>query len=553
MAMEKIKKAYLIILLTLVSILLFLIYNNKSISIEADSVVFYQMPLLFWIVLAIAPALLYFFSKDTKNQFIPIICASTYFFLFYSYGLFFLSHPTISDVESSSVTQNLLAYVSHIGVADVASNSYLNWPIFFVFSKIFSTINDLGSIQTINIGFFSLLLILSISIVYFYHMKRPKRDKNSISYFVVPSLFLLLAFNFINAQFVPQFLGLIFLFFTFSLYLKYKKKKQPVHLFLLLLFFTVCVFTHPFIFLFFPLSVLIEKTLVGLINREKMKKTFSWIMLLLMGLIVHISNFNFFIDKTKLIFSDTIQSRGEAWWVIDWIWSNRNPIGPTYELYPFYNQIPQFVDDLMASMVKIIVVSSFIILSSFLLYSFFKKEKFFELSIIGSGILWFIAGLFEALILGQRALQVVVLALTERLNKKNRWINNLSTLLIIYIVISPFLFISNEMINHSISGETFIQDFEENIAGKFIEKYHLNESVVLTSRKNLHPMKLSSLSIIYYTDMQIKDIKWNEVDLLLNSIKMKKQTVFYNITFPNSYRFFEIYDNGNAEINSNFT
>ena len=137
--MDKIKKISLTLLIWLLTLFFISIIQNRPVPITQTSVPFFQIPIIFWLVMLVSPFLLYLLSKDSKNPLIPLICVILYFFLFFSYGLYFMSHPTISDIGSSARFQEILSSNTHINPKDIelwtSASRYFQWPIFFIFSK----------------------------------------------------------------------------------------------------------------------------------------------------------------------------------------------------------------------------------------------------------------------------------------------------------------------------------------------------------------------------------------------------------------------------------
>ena len=174
--MDKVKKIALILLIWLLTIFFISVLQSQPISILQNTASLFQIPVIFWLVMLISPFLLYIIAKDSKNPLVPLACVILYYFLFFSFGLYFMSHPTISDIETSATFQAVLPSITHIGPQEINIIGYLKWPIFFIFSKIFTSILGIGPIQTINLGFYSLLLILPVLHSLFY--KRTKNVEN---------------------------------------------------------------------------------------------------------------------------------------------------------------------------------------------------------------------------------------------------------------------------------------------------------------------------------------------------------------------------------------
>jgi len=267
--MKNVKKVALILLMWLLAIFLISVVQTSPITISLTIASFFQIPVIFWLVILVSPFLLYIIAKDSKNPLVPLLCVTLYFFLFYSYGLYFMAHPTTTDIVNATRFQYMLSSITHIGAGEISTEQYFNWPIYFIFSKIFSSILGIGPFQTINIGFFSLLLTLPVFVSLC--NKRNHNVENTSIYFITPALYLTLGFYFINDQFVPQFLGLIYLFILFGFYLKYRKRKNPLYLILMVIFYALTVFTHPFIHIFFLILIILEKSLSEYFEMKKHK------------------------------------------------------------------------------------------------------------------------------------------------------------------------------------------------------------------------------------------------------------------------------------------
>jgi len=548
--MYRIKKLVLISLINLLLILLFIsIIQVRPISISTTSAPFFQLPMVFWIIMIVSPSLLYVVAKDSKNPIIPVACAVLYYFLFYSYGLYFMSHPTISDVGSSARFQEVLPSILHIK----SQLKYFTWPVYFVFSKVFSSVLGIGPVTTINMGFFSLLLIIPLFISLFY--KNAPSLKSNIKYFILPALYLSLSFNFINAQFVPQFLGLIYLLMLLGCYVRRENKKYFIFL---IIFLILCVLTHAFMFVFFLAGVAIEKLIISYKNKKYKEggiktmlvsgKTLliSYFTIAIMAAII-ILKFDVLSYYFHRIISTAGQWKGETWSIFYYIMGGRYNYWAGGEVYPLYNLVPRIYDQIFSIATKYLVAVSFLIV----IIIFLKKRNALDAGITAGCISWFAAGLFIPAILGQRALQVVCIPLSKYFKfPAKRW-SFLSHFLLIFILVSPSLLVANSMINISLEGDKFIQDYNENIAGRFMDQYINNSSNVLTAH-NLYPTTYpGGFKRIGLTQMIKSGIKWEKINFILYSPKLKKSMYYYNISFscPTTPDIqFVIYDNKENKI-----
>jgi len=542
--MDRIKKLALVSLMNLLLVLLFIsIAQLRPISISTTSAPFFQLPIVFWIVMIISPLPLYIIAKDSKNPIVPIACAVFYYFLFYSYGLYFISHPTISDVTSSARVQEILLSISHI---KNQFGKYSAWPVYFVFSKVFTSVLSIGPITTLNMGFFSLLLIIPFSLSLFY--KNAPGLNSNIKYFILPALYLSLSFNFINAQFVPQFLGLIYLLMAFGCYIRRENKK----FFILLIFFLIlCILTHAFMFVFFLAGVVIEKFIVIYKNKKYKKERLKieailrgtpityYIILLVSLVAIAILKWDTICFYFHRIIKTADQWEGEAWSIFYYIAPGNYNYWVGGKVYPLYHLIPKICDQVFSLSTKCIVAISFLIVGTI----FLKKRNALDTGIIMGCVSWFAAGLFLPVILGQRALQVVSIPLSKYfVSPVKRW-SFLSHLLLIFILLSPSLFVANSMINVSLEGDRFVQDYNENIAGRFMDRYISNDSNVLIAL-NLYPTTYPNGFNRYTATKFFKSgIKWDKIDFVLNSSKLQKRFIYLNVSPPIDISESVIYDN----------
>jgi len=540
--MEKIKKIALISLIWLLTIFFISVVQTHPIPISITSAPIFQIPMIFWLVMLISPFLLYIISKDSKNPLVPLVCVILYYFIFYCYGLYFISHPTISDISSSAKFEEILPSITHINLqgfdivryAEVAQ--YFQWPVFFIFSKIFTSILGIGPIQTINLGFFSLLLILPVLLSLFY--KRSNNVENATVYFILPALYLTLGWYLINSQFVPQFLALFYIFILFGCYLKYKKEKNPSFLFLMIIFYVLTVFTHSFMFIFFLVAIIFEIYWSEYVEMKKVKFISYGLIIIFFAILFPYLGTFYSMATTSV--------GGGSWYIFQSFFSQTTP-GSGYQLQPLYHLVPIIYDQLMSSITKVVIASVFSTVAIGLLYYIFKKRSLPDLSILIGCASWFVLGLSN-LVLGERALQVAALPLARYFKYPHKLFSYLSKVVVVVILIAPSLFVANDMINSSIEGGGLIQDLEENIAGRFMDKHLINESIV-SAAHNPYPTGYPSGFRIFGPGYIIEqEYEWEILDFVLDSPKLQKRLMYLDILLPKNPYDSVVYDNKDIEI-----
>lgn len=539
--MDKVKKIALILLIWLLTIFFISVAQISPLSISITTASVFQIPVVFWLVLLVSPLLLYLIAKDSKNPLVPLLCVILYFFLFYSWGLYFFSHPTISDIAASGRYQEIILSINHITPREIDSEIYISaaryfrWPVYFIFSKIFSTILGIGTIQTINLGFFSLLLILPVLLSLFF--KRTNRGEIATIYFISPALYLTLAWHFINDQFVPQFLALLYLIILFGCYLKFREKGHPSFLLFMVIFYALTVFTHPFMFIFFLVTIIYELYWSEYVEMKRTKFISYGMIIILFAML-----FPYVGDYYSLASQST---GGQSWRIFQQFFSERGSVGEGIQTLKLYNLVPRIFDQLMSNFSRVVIAVVFLIVVIGLLYYILKKRKFFDFDIsvlIGSSA-WFLLGLAR-LVLGQRALQIAALPLARKLNHSGKIFSFLPKVAVVFILIAPSVFIANNMINSSISGDKMMQDSVENVAGRFMDIHITNESLILTAQ-NPYPTGYPSG---FRSFSETRGWNWEIIDFVLESPKLKKNLIVLNRFYPKNYHDSVVYDNKDIKI-----
>ncbi|MHA1491425.1 MAG: hypothetical protein ACTSRI_17455 [Promethearchaeota archaeon] len=534
--MNKVKKIVLILFICLLNILILSFKLIYPISISLNTSVFFQIPLYFWLVIIISPFLLYAIAKTSRNKLVLIICAMFYFFIFYSFGLYFISHPTTSDIGGATMLQELLTYITHIGASEISVEGYLQFPVYFFFSKIFSSILGIAPILTLNLGFISLISLFPVFLTLFY--KNRKNIANTEKYFIIPALYFTLSYYFLNDQFVPQFLALVYLIILFGCYNKYRKTENRLFFVFIVFFYTLTVFSHSFIFLFFPIAILVEYIWTEYVLRRK--NVISYEMIIMLFAIPSIYSY-VYLEKIR-----TVSIFGGSSKIFDYIFSQSTPTGSGFQIRPLYHLVPEFYDQVFTFMSKGVVAGAFIIVTIGFLFYLLEKKRITDLGIIIGTFSWFIMGFFK-IVLGQRALQIAPLALSSQFKHPHKIFSYLSKIIIVFILIFPFLGVANSLINESIAGERLIQDNEENIAGKFLDNHLDNVSNILVSQ-NAYPTGIDPNGIHYGLKFITNISRIHLLDFIVISPKFLLGNMYYNIQLPINSEDFVIYNSRNIEI-----
>jgi len=332
---------------------------------------------------------------------------------------------------------------------------------------------------------------------------------------------------------------LIYLFILFGVYLKYRERKNPIFLFLMIIFYALTVFTHAFIFIFFLVAIIFEMYWSEYVEMKKHKVVSYGMMILFFAILFPYIGTFYSMASTS--------TGGQSWWVFQRFFSERAPVGVSYQVQNLYHLVPETYDQLITSIGKVVVAVVFIIVVIGFLFYIFKKRKIFDLSlIVGSGA-WFALGL-SGLVLGQRAFQVAVLPLSRYFKYHHKLFSYLSKVVVVIILIAPSLFIANDMINISIAGEDPVQDLEENIAGRFMDKHIINESIILYSHNPYptgYPTGFRKFGLVKILE---REYEWEILDFVLDSPKLQKQLMYLDVSIHKNPYDSVVYQNKDIEI-----
>lgn len=327
------KVKFLTAIIFLLTLILFLLIRlNYPINVSTTQSILYRIPFYYWILIILIPVLISGTFLLTESKSICVFLAVIYFFVLYSSYLFHIIPPTQGDMPQGGHVFHLLENTTTLSVEKL---TYFEYPIHFILYKSF--IEILGANTSIlTLIFFSFMLMFPLVI----YMTRGGSDKKI--YFLLPIGYIIFAeYTYINSQWVPQFTGLFFLILTIGSYVKYKNVDSKKFYFLTFLFYTLCVFTHPFIFIFFPISIFLERYFI---SKKIFKPTFETNKKISITslFVIYLAGFAYRFSKvtelTKELFYGGRAGRGEAWNIIGYLLGEGRGIRDVeYETYPLFN------------------------------------------------------------------------------------------------------------------------------------------------------------------------------------------------------------------------
>jgi len=345
---------------------------------ELDEIIFTQFYPFIWPGLVLSLMGLFLAGYYSKRKSVKAICASFFPVVLYAHSFYFSYIPT----SDSGAVRAMFEVFHHTGI-NPAVESYFYYPIYFTLNEMTSQIFGLGAdgLATIFFALFGVLLALYL---YLFLFKTTENDCNQIAFLAVP-LYFIAIFTYLNYQWVPQTLALVFLLLLLILF----DQKKTEYKLLSIIIFTVLVFTH----LFIPAIFLLFLGITAIKKRE-----FRNIFLLMTSIYVLVLTYyaTFYLPVIIDAFRQSIYGFGEEY-TIDISRSFMEPIG-------LASQIISTINRIRIPLVWIVISIGFFI-------GFIKRKINFSAVALGiTGSFYFGVGMFYS-VLGTRALQILFIPL----------------------------------------------------------------------------------------------------------------------------------------------
>jgi len=537
------KPKYLTAIVILLTFILFsLIRLEYPLQVSTETSILHMIPIHFWILIIIIPVFISITFILTESKSICVMLGVIYFFVLFSYYLFFEIPPAGTDMSERG---NIFFILKESTTLSVDKIGYFQWPIHFSFYMILKKLLGAG-LAMLTIGLFSFILIIPIAYSLF-----PSKSSINKVYFLLPVGYILLSFYFINLQWVPQFTGLIFLIFTIGCYLKYRENNSREFYWLTILFYTICVFSHPFIFVFFPAAIFLDRYIIP---KKIFHRTYQNAKKMSLSLLVAIYSIGFLFrfvrmeDITRrLVFAE---GEGRSWDVIYRLLGSAPETTAEYEtsiLYRFVSENTHlfFRYSTMAILILIVFILGYILLKNLM------KIDSFDISLGVGGAGFFLFGFIDPTVIGSRAFQVIFLGVPRYFKDVHRGKSKLLVfLLVLCITISPFLFTMNSAINQSLSGGRYVQDDATIRSGEFIIDNVESRYNVSVAELSFYPGRnIDEYNFTVYNTRDMADgtIEIGEIDMIVISAKHSNRMEYFGVEYDENGTS-QIYDMGDGKV-----
>ncbi len=518
---------FITLLIISISLLFILTYTSKPFTLTENSTLFSVLPPLYWVLTLLNFIFIFTISRFIKNKkllfSLLILDSCTSLFLNY---IFFIPVGQ-SDINSVTKYLTVLNSSNNIGITQINIDSYFQWPIYFIFAKIIMLVFNTDISTTIKIGY-SLFNILFTFFITFFLIKLNISIKNI--FYILP-IYNILSYHFIVLQFAQQTLALLYTILIFILFISIEKINVKS---LLYIIYIALIFTHPFFFIFFITSILIEITLF------KNKKKIININLFLSLLAIYLISYKIFFSSINSQFIDLISNVGlfksETWTTI-FSFLGLKINNQTSATYPFYNLVNIQYLSLLANISRLILLSfiGILMIDGLIMLKekqLFKTIKQLDISIMISTLIFWIIGLFSSF-LGQRSLQVFFIPVAKSYNYIIKKSTIMKSIILLLIIISPIVFSLTSWGDTFLTGSYSVKDFEMEKSGQIIDKFALSDQKVLAANNGFPTGYPSGLKIYYVQPGYFEYInitnKTSNMDLILYTPKMNMLIQYYGI------------------------
>jgi hypothetical protein len=371
-----------------------------------NKILFNQFYPLIWPGMILSLLGLFFTGYYSEKKNVKILSASIFPIIIYVYVFFFSYIPT-----SDSGTVKAMFEIFHYTGINPAIESYFHYPIYFTLNEITSQILEFNA-NNLAVIYFMLFGFLIALYIYFLIYKLTKDNTYQIAFFA-PALYFIAIFSYLNYQWVPQTLALIFLLIL-TILLNQKKSEYK---FLSIIIFTVLVFTH----LFIPAIFLL---LIGIHSIKKKESRNIFLLMCCIYSTVLIYYATFFLPDIIEAFRESIYGFGKEY-ITDFSRSFKEPTS--------------FLSNIISTINRIRIPIIWIILSIGFFLWFIKRKISFPAFALGlTGGIYFGVGMFYS-ILGMRALQILFIPLVIGIGFfLSKWRKLTLLLITIIIILSIF-------------------------------------------------------------------------------------------------------------------
>ena len=501
-------------------------YLSYPLSIDSPlDFTFNHVSPLYWIGLSVFLASLYLAAVTSKNNIVKLAICIGIVLSMYSIRYFFYLLPS-SDAHT---VRGLTEYAIATGDLDPSKphHSYFQWPFFFILDQMATSITGL-EVTNFEFVLFAIFGVFYVLALYVYAFSFSKGD----SYIAIVAYFVVM-YWFLNYQFAPFSLAMVLLFTLFMLETRIFKTRTRELTLATMILFTSITFVHPFAGVLF----IAYTFMMYLISRSR-----NYLQLFVLTLVVYlvVSIFftrSFFPDVVKQL---TIIHSGQYAKIVERTFSTRIAPAPA-------------IDTIAQMFSRAIVLSTGIVVSlGFLFLLLRKKLRQVDLAIFFSATFYAAAGAFLP-ILSQRGWFILLMpmSLGATYFSKSRFKKHLKSLFLVLMILFPLIPLTESFSDTQI----FFQTKNEYQCANFMVDYHnwTRSSSILSHFRLMNYLKTRTASGAFFKHDLNKDFPENIVnyDCIVYTVGLGKNFLLHNYSMVELYKnssYNSIFDSGSSHV-----
>jgi hypothetical protein len=279
--------------------------------------------------------------------------------------------------------------------------------------------------------------------------------------------------------------------------------------------------------------------------------------LIVIFMIGYVWRFTYIEEEIKDAMDLSEEGEGGSWVLISYVTGEqRNTTGGvSFTPQPLYDLVPEWV----YLFSRYAVFGLLLFMFGVMVYSLVKVDRkrlmAFDLLFVAGSVVFLFAGFVSPRLLGQRATQSLFLTPVKYFGAVGR---ALFAMVALVIMISPVMFTFNVTVNHTLTGNMFIEDDSTLEPGRFVQDHRPGNITVLTSDRRFYPVAL----VRYYREIGYinvnpftflnteEEIGIEDTDIILYSPKLENRMGYFGLEETLEYRVncSCIYDEGGGKV-----
>lgn len=467
-------------------------------SLSAGTGYLLQIPPVFWVFVVVSLASLFFVATLARSSLVTLgsivgvaLVLNFHYFLIYAVN----GRDMRGEVSRLFFTLGR----SHLGI-DLYS--YFQWPAHFILTQQIDRIVSLSLTETIWAGYLTYYVLFAVGVGVFAY---SFTDGDTFSWVAAAVFYLVFTRQWLNNQFVPQFLGVVLLLFLFAIHDVEDTRLRVLRAVLYL----VLVLAHPFFFVFYVMYVVAlpfvraavdtveqvgtpdrplyyqslevvryaPRTVLALGANLRRRVDISWVNYVVFLVVGYLSfllvRFSLFKERLFVLLAGPMSESSSGKIparVMELLFgSSRGGSGSAVDVVLLNELTSPFVRQITLYGTIGVLLGLLLLATISLLSKPASRVSPGSIAVALSGAAYYVVG-FVLPIIGDRAFQVLLLPLGTFLDGDHEGSRYLKLVVLLLLVASPVV-AANFLANYSLAGGGNAHDYHADEAGRFMVEY----------------------------------------------------------------------------------